>query len=177
MGLRILSEKERQKNIDDNESNLIAQLQGVSKKFKSTKNESLHDINLEVYQEDFLSILGSSGCGKTTILKMMCGLIKSTAGKINWPTSNFQNSSENPANLSFVFQEPNLLPWMNVYDNIKLPLKIYKENSYKADENIYDIIKLVGLEGFEEYYPRQLSGGMSMRVSIARALVTQPKFY
>jgi NitT/TauT family transport system ATP-binding protein len=175
MGLRILSEKERQKNIDDNESNLIAQLQGVSKKFKSTKNESLHDINLEVYQEDFLSILGSSGCGKTTILKMMCGLIKSTAGKINWPTSNFQNSSENPANLSFVFQEPNLLPWMNVYDNIKLPLKIYKENSYKADENIYDIIKLVGLEGFEEYYPRQLSGGMSMRVSIARALVTQPK--
>ena len=175
MGLRILSEKERQKNIDDNESNLIAKLQGVSKKFKSTKNESLHDINLEVYQEDFLSILGSSGCGKTTILKMMCGLIKSTAGKINWPTSNFQNSSENPANLSFVFQEPNLLPWMNVYDNIKLPLKIYKENSYKADENIYDIIKLVGLEGFEEYYPRQLSGGMSMRVSIARALVTQPK--
>jgi len=175
MGLRILSEKERQKNIDEKRSALIAQLKGVSKKFKSAKSESLHNINLEVYQEDFLSILGSSGCGKTTILKMMCGLIKSTEGKINWPTSNFQNSSENPANLSFVFQEPNLLPWMNVYDNIKLPLKIYKENSYKADEEIYDIIKLVGLKGFEEYYPRQLSGGMSMRVSIARALVTQPK--
>ena len=89
MGLRILSEKERQKNIDEKRSALIAQLKGVSKKFKSAKSESLHNINLEVYQEDFLSILGSSGCGKTTILKMMCGLIKSTEGKINWPTSNF----------------------------------------------------------------------------------------
>ena len=159
MGLRILSEQERQKKIDDKYSAIIAQLNGVSKKFISSKAPSLEDINLEVYQEDFLSILGSSGCGKTTLLKMMCGLIKPTSGKINWPTSNFQNSVENPANLSFVFQEPNLLPWMNVYDNIKLPLKIYKENSYKADEEIYDIINLVGLKGFEEYYPRQLSGG------------------
>ena len=105
----------------------------------------------------------------------MCGLLKPSSGKINWPTSNFQNSSANPANLSFVFQEPNLLPWMNVYENIKLPLKVLGESSYKADEKIYETINLVGLQGFEDYYPRQLSGGMSMRVSIARALVTQPK--
>ena len=64
---------------------------------------------------------------------------------------------------------------MNVYENIKLPLKIVKEDTYSADEKIYEIINLVGLQGFESYYPRQLSGGMSMRVSIARALVTQPK--
>ena len=94
MGLRILSEQERQKKIDDKYSAIIAQLNGVSKKFKSSKAPSLEDINLEVYQEDFLSILGSSGCGKTTLLKMMCGLIKPTSGKINWPTSNFQNSVE-----------------------------------------------------------------------------------
>ncbi|MAV82039.1 MAG: nitrate/sulfonate/bicarbonate ABC transporter ATP-binding protein [Pelagibacteraceae bacterium] len=175
MVLRLLTEKERQKNIDNNQSRLIAQLSSVTKKFKSSKQNSLSNIDLEVYQGDFLSILGPSGCGKTSILKMMCGLLKPTSGKINWPTSNFQNSPENPANLSFVFQEPNLLPWINVYENIKLPLKILGENNYKADEKIYDIINLVGLKGFEDYYPGQLSGGMSMRVSIARALVTQPK--
>jgi|TARA_B110000093_G_scaffold140028_1_gene150495 NitT/TauT family transport system ATP-binding protein len=175
MALRLLTDRDRKKNIDDNELSLIAQLSSISKKFKSTKTESIKDINLEIYQGDFLSILGPSGCGKTSILKIMCGLLKPSSGKINWPTSNFQNSPENPANLSFVFQEPNLLPWINVYENIKLPLKVLGESGYKADEKIYDVINLVGLKGFENYYPRQLSGGMSMRVSIARALVTQPK--
>lgn len=175
MALRLLTDKDRKKNIDDNNLNLIAQLSSISKKFKSSKTVSLKNINLEIYQGDFISILGPSGCGKTSILKIMCGLLRPSSGKINWPTSNFQNSPENPANLSFVFQEPNLLPWINVYENIKLPLKVLGENNYKADEKIYDIINLVGLKGFESYYPRQLSGGMSMRVSIARALVTQPK--
>ncbi len=175
MALRLLTDRDRKKNIDDNELNLIAQLSSISKKFKSAKTESIKDINLEIYQGDFLSIIGPSGCGKTSILKIMCGLLRPSSGKINWPTSNFQNSPENPANLSFVFQEPNLLPWINVYENIKLPLKVLGESGYKADEKIYDVINLVGLKGFENYYPRQLSGGMSMRVSIARALVTQPK--
>ena len=175
MSLRVLSDTDRQTKLADGRSNVLAQLEGVSKKFAGASHNALEDIKLEVFQKDFLSIVGPSGCGKTSLLKMMCGLIKPTSGKISWPTSNFQNSPENPANLSYVFQEPNLLPWMNVYENIKLPLKIVKEDTYSADEKIYEIINLVGLQGFEGYYPRQLSGGMSMRVSIARALVTQPK--
>ena len=175
MTLRVLTDTDRQSKLATNHEKLIAQLGSVNKQFSGTSENALEDINVEVFQKDFLSIVGPSGCGKTSILKMMCGLIKPTSGTINWPTSNFQNSPKNPANLSFVFQEPNLLPWMNVYENIKIPLRILKENSYSADEKIYEIIKLVGLEGFEGYYPKQLSGGMSMRVSIARALVTQPK--
>ena len=175
MTLRVLTDTDRQSKLEIDQEKLIAQLGSISKKFSGTSANALENINLEVFQKDFLSIVGPSGCGKTSILKIMCGLIRPSSGSINWPTSNFQNSPENPANLSFVFQEPNLLPWMNVYENIKMPLKILKEDSYSADEKIYEIIDLVGLKGFEGYYPKQLSGGMSMRVSIARALVTQPK--
>ena len=175
MTLRVLTDTDRQSKLAIDQERLIAQLGSINKKFAGASSNALEDINVEVFQKDFLSIVGPSGCGKTSILKMMCGLVKPTSGTIKWPTSNFQNSPENPANLSFVFQEPNLLPWMNVYENIKMPLKILEVDSYSADEKIYEIIKLVGLEGFERYYPKQLSGGMSMRVSIARALVTQPK--
>jgi NitT/TauT family transport system ATP-binding protein len=175
MSLRVLTDTDRQSKLEEGQSRILAQLDGICKKFAGAQHNALEDIKIEVFQKDFLSIVGPSGCGKTSLLKMMCGLIKPTAGTISWPTSNFQNSPENPANLSYVFQEPNLLPWMNVYENIKLPLKIVKEDTYSADEKIYEIIHLVGLQGFEGYYPRQLSGGMSMRVSIARALVTQPK--
>ena len=175
MTLRVLTDTDRQSKLEKHQEKLIAQLGSISKKFVGTSSNALENINLEVFQKDFLSIVGPSGCGKTSILKIMCGLIRPSSGSINWPTSNFQNSPENPANLSFVFQEPNLLPWMNVYENIKMPLKILKEDNYSADEKIYEIIDLVGLKGFEGYYPKQLSGGMSMRVSIARALVTQPK--
>jgi len=175
MSLRVLSDTDRQSKLTDGHTKILAQLEGVSKKFTGASHNALENIKLEIFQKDFLSIVGPSGCGKTSLLKMMCGLIKPSSGTINWPTSNFQNSPENPANLSYVFQEPNLLPWMNVYENIKLPLKIVKEDMYSADEKIYEIINLVGLQGFEGYFPRQLSGGMSMRVSIARALVTQPK--
>ncbi len=175
MSLRVLTDTDRQSKLASNKQKLLAQLGLINKKFAGASSNALENINLDVFQKDFLSILGPSGCGKTSILKIMCGLVKPSSGSINWPTSNFQNSPENPANLSFVFQEPNLLPWMNVYENIKMPLKILKENNYSADEKIYEIIKLVGLEGFEGYFPKQLSGGMSMRVSIARALVTQPK--
>ena len=175
MSLRVLTDSDRRSKLKSDKVKLIAQLHKVSKKYKGAQSNALESIDIEVFQQDFLSILGPSGCGKTTILKMMCGLAKPTSGRIEWPTSNFQNSPQNPANLSFVFQEPNLLPWMNVYENIKLPLKILKEDPYRADEKIYEIINLVGLNGFERYYPKQLSGGMSMRVSIARALVTQPK--
>src|SRR6056300_1014988 len=175
MSLRVLTDTARQSKLVDGHSRILAQLDGICKKFVGAQHNALEDISIEVFQKDFLSIVGPSGCGKTSLLKMMCGLIKPSAGTMNWPTSNFQNSPENPTNLSYVFQEPHFLPWMNVYENIKLPLKIVKEDTYSADEKIYEIINLVGHQGFEGYYPRQLSGGMSMRVSIARALVTQPR--
>ena len=147
MSLRVLSDTDRQSMLADDQSKILAQLDGVSKKFSGASHNALEDINLEVFQKDFLSIVGPSGCGKTSLLKMMCGLIKPTSGKIDWPTSNFQNSPENPANLSYVFQEPNLLPWMNVYENIKLPLKIVKEDIYLGDIGA-KIQNYVEAEGF-----------------------------
>ena len=129
-------------------------------------------------------LVGYPHAGKSTLLRCMNRLLDDPfrytfQGKILLNGKDIYDAKRDVLKLRrkmcMIFQEPNLLPWMNVYENIKMPLKILKEDSYSADEKIYEIIKLVGLEGFERYYPKQLSGGMSMRVSIARALVTQPK--
>jgi len=152
----------------------IAELKKVTKVF-SNGETVIKDLNLNVHKSDFLTLLGKSGCGKTTILKILCGLLKPTKGKVNWPTSTFTNSEKNPANLSVVFQDSNLLPWLNVFNNIFLPLKLSNIDRYEAYERINDCLKLVGLINYKKYYPNQLSGGMKMRVAIARALVTKPK--
>jgi len=157
-----------------NLTTVLAELQKVTKTF-SNGVTVIKDLNLSIYKSDFITLLGKSGCGKTTILKMLCGLMKTTKGKIIWPTSTFTNSEKNPANLSVVFQDPNLLPWLNVFDNTFLPLKLRKIDRYKGYESVISCLKLVGLNSFKKYYPNQLSGGMKMRVAIARALVTKPK--
>ena len=163
---------ENRKN--DNEK-IIADLESVTKTF-SNGETVIQDLNLSVYKSDFITLLGKSGCGKTTILKMLCGLLKPSSGNVKWPTSTFTNSEKNPANLSVVFQDSNLLPWLNVFDNVLLPLKLNKlMNKYERLERVLSCIKLVGLNNFEKYFPNQLSGGMKMRVAIARSLVTKPK--
>ena len=154
--------------------NILAELDQVTKIF--TNGEVvLKNLNLKIFKNDFITLLGKSGCGKTTILKILCGLLKTTEGKVNWPTSTFKNSERNPANLSVVFQDPNLLPWLNVFDNIFLPLKLNKKNRKKNYQTVMNFIELVGLTDFKDYFPSQLSGGMKMRVAIARALITKPK--
>ena len=96
MSLRVLSDTDRQSKLADDQSKILAQLDGVSKKFSGASHNALEDINLEVFQKDFLSIVGPSGCGKTSLLKMMCGLIKPTSGKIDWPI-NFPRGRFNQA--------------------------------------------------------------------------------
>jgi NitT/TauT family transport system ATP-binding protein len=117
-------------------------------------------------------LLGPSGCGKSTLLKLISGLALPSAGTIDWPQSSYSAEGQAEPALGFVFQEPTLLPWRTAAGNVYLPLRLAGANKR---ERVREALALVGLSGFADLYPRQLSGGMKMRVSIARALVTQPK--
>ncbi len=128
---------------------------------------ALQDINLTISQGEFVTLVGPSGCGKSTILRLVANLEQPSEGYLNLH-QHYDND------LAFVFQEPALMPWATVFDNIYLPLKLTKVNPRQARLKCSSAIELVGLQGFENVYPRELSGGMKMRVSIARALVTEP---
>ena len=131
----------------------------------------IEDINFEVYPHEILSLLGPSGCGKTTILRLISSIIKPTRGKIFYQAKDISFARENGL-IGLVPQSPTLLPNRTVENNIKLPLEIKKITD---TGKVKELINLVGLKGFEKFYPHQLSGGMKQRVSIARALVYQPE--
>ncbi|WP_254567720.1 ABC transporter ATP-binding protein [Oscillatoria sp. HE19RPO] len=130
---------------------------------------ALKDVNLKVNREDFVSLVGPSGCGKSTILRIIAGLSESSGGTIEWADRTLKQQ------IAFVFQDPALMPWNTVKNNIRLPLKLMGISKRMADTSIAKTLELVGLEKFANAYPRQLSGGMKMRVSIARAIVTEPR--
>ncbi|MBD2409989.1 nitrate/sulfonate/bicarbonate ABC transporter ATP-binding protein [Nostoc calcicola FACHB-389] len=129
---------------------------------------ALQDLNLVIPESQFVSLVGPSGCGKSTLLRLIAGLGHINSGSIDW------GITQQAKKLAFVFQDAALMPWTNVWENVRLPLKLAGMSKKDSQKLVQQTLALVGLEGFEEKYPRELSGGMKMRVSIARALVTQP---
>jgi NitT/TauT family transport system ATP-binding protein len=129
--------------------------------------KALDGVSLDIEEGEFLSVLGPSGCGKSTLLRLIAGLAAPTAGAIEWP--------EGKTDLGFVFQEPTLMPWATALANVVLPLKLRGVARSEREARAAEALGHVGLKGFERTYPRELSGGMKMRVSIARALVTAPR--
>jgi NitT/TauT family transport system ATP-binding protein len=144
----------------------IVACNGIGKRF-SNGTIALRDVNFDIREREFLSLLGPSGCGKSTLLRLIAGLGEPTSGAITWKTAD--------PTLSFVFQEPTLMPWATALANVVLPLRLSNVAREERTRRAMEVLAQVGLAGFEKAYPRELSGGMKMRVSIARALVTRPK--
>ena len=153
----------------------LVRLQQVEKRFPNG-TLALKGMSLDVGAHDFISFLGPSGCGKSTALRLIAGLTRATAGDLLWSAPD-AGRAPGPVerDLGFVFQEPTLMPWATVFDNVFLPLRLRGLSRDAAQPTVRKVLEMVGLSRFATVYPRELSGGMKMRVSIARALATQPR--
>ncbi len=147
------------------------EIAGVTKQYGNA-HEVLESIDLVVAKQEFISIIGPSGCGKSTILKLIAGLANPTSGTIRVDGMTPLNARET---ISFVFQDATLLPWRTVKQNIGLGLELEHAPNARREKEIAALLDLVGLKHVAKSYPRELSGGMKMRVSIARALATNPR--
>ena len=143
---------------------LALSMQGVGVRFP-TGVQALDRLDLELERGEFLSLLGPSGCGKSTALRLAAGLAQPTTGRM-------QRAPD--MRLGFVFQEPTLMPWATVFDNVRLPLRLQGRSAASVRDEVMQVLDLVGLTEFAAAFPRELSGGMRMRVSMARALATRP---
>ena len=148
---------------------LIALYQ-LAKRFE-TGLLALQELSLTIAPGEFVTLLGPSGCGKSTVLKLVAGLTEPTEGTVSSPAQ----TDPTGRSTAYVFQEPTLLPWATVYENVWLPLRLQGQSRLGAQPVINRVLEQVGLGEFHQSYPAQLSGGMKMRVSIARALVSQPQ--
>ncbi len=154
----------------------LVSIRGVSKQF-SNGTLAVRDVDLDLFGGEFISLLGPSGCGKSTLLRMISGLGAPSAGSINWPGGDAAGArgTADAHDLGFVFQEPTLMPWATALGNVVIPLTLKGVAKAEAEARAREMLANVGLGSFEKSYPRELSGGMKMRVSIARGLVTRPK--
>ena len=150
----------------------LVELREVGKTFPNGVR-ALAGLDLTVRAGEFLALLGPSGCGKSTALRIIAGLSAPTQGSVAWPVGAAHGKRE--GRIGFVFQEPTLMPWASVFANVALPLKLKGVPAAKAGDAVNAALARVGLDKFAGAYPRELSGGMRMRVSIARALVTEPQ--
>ncbi|MEW6111031.1 MAG: ABC transporter ATP-binding protein [Thermodesulfobacteriota bacterium] len=155
---------------------LLLRLTNVSKEFTPVEGENIlavQDIDLTVGEGEFLSIIGPSGCGKTTLLRIIAGLDSPTGGEVAF--ANGENSLQATPTIGLVFQEFALLPWRTVLGNIEFGLEIRGVKKEARRKKALEYLKIIELEGFENKYPKELSGGMKQRVAIARALICNPK--
>jgi NitT/TauT family transport system ATP-binding protein len=147
-------------------------LHGVGKTFPNG-TAALANLNFNVRRGEFLSLLGPSGCGKSTVLRIIAGLTAPTQGSVEWPDPSTHAGKSN--RIGFVFQDPTLMPWASVFNNVSLPLALKGVAAASIAARVTAALDRVGLGKFADALPRELSGGMRMRVSIARALVTEPQ--
>jgi NitT/TauT family transport system ATP-binding protein len=153
------------------EQGLAVSLRDVTKTYDSGVM-ALGPLDLAVARGEFVSLLGPSGCGKSTALRLIAQLASPTSGEVR--ITRHEGESRPGHGIGFVFQEPTLMPWTSVRENVRLPLKLAHVPAAEADTRVAEALARVGLSDFAESYPRELSGGMNMRVSLARALVTEP---
>ncbi|RYZ12141.1 MAG: ABC transporter ATP-binding protein [Comamonadaceae bacterium] len=148
-------------------------LQGVGLVYPSSRGpvEALQDLSFDVAPGEFVSVLGPSGCGKSTLLKLVSGLLRPTTGRVSLAGRPVE--APRPE-VGIVFQQPTLLPWKNVLDNVLVPVRAMRGDVRAARGRARDLLRMVGLEPFAAHHPNELSGGMQQRVGIARALVRDP---
>ena len=151
----------------------VVEIRAADKVF-ANGTRALGPVDLTVRDGEFVTLLGPSGCGKSTLLNMIANLIAPSSGQLAWWRKGFDDVGEPGRKLVMVFQDATLMPWARVQRNVRLPLDLARMSRTEGDARVADALEIVGLTGFEASYPRQLSGGMQMRVSIARALVTEP---
>ncbi|MBW2146147.1 MAG: ABC transporter ATP-binding protein [Deltaproteobacteria bacterium] len=158
----------------ENKARKIIEIQGLQKVYITKRLERIHalkDINLEIYDGEFIAVVGPSGCGKSTMLKIIAGLIPKSGGSVSLDGSPVEGPRKD---IGVVFQDPVLLPWRTVLENTLLPAVVQKLDLREYSERAHKLIQMVGLSGFEDKYPFELSGGMQQRNAITRALVHDP---